>query len=176
MCIDIKMITGEHCMTPAVKEGLDSLYNSLEYQNMYSPAYMDFSSYVAVDTWKEENFVVYNQDVPVAVFSPKFDRTNNIVSALCPKVFLPHQKMGYGTYIFKWCIKRYFEDKNFHKICTTVWSNNLASLVLNRKFLKEEAVRKKHILVNGVYHDTHLFGLLYSDYEKQKLFDIFSGS
>ena len=166
MYLNVKLVTGKHMITDEIQKKIDSFYNEENYNRHFFNSYVDFNMFVSVDdTWNNEMYLVYNHDIPVAIFRPSIDRWNRVISSIKPIVF--EKEIGIGTFIFAWCINHYF-NQGYHKITTQVYTNNIASLRLNRKFLHEEGCRRQQLLINNKYENVYDFGLLSSDYFQDK--------
>lgn len=166
--LQMRLVTGQHCITPQVQEKMDELMRDPEYQQFFSAHYTEFNNLVVQNTWEAEPYILYSRDIPVGMAKPSFDRANNKVTNILPRIFKPYRRQGLGGFIFQWAFEKYFNE-GFDKICTVVWSNNKPSLALNRKFFTEEAILKQHQLINGRRYDTHLFGMLAPEYRARKL-------
>jgi RimJ/RimL family protein N-acetyltransferase len=163
----MSLVTGEHCITEEVRTKLDEMYREPAYRTMFSPICIDFNI-VDANTYNSESYIMYDGCEAVGLLKPTFDRDNQQVCNILPRVFAANRNRGYASYMFAWVIDEYF-SRGYQKICTTVWSPNVASLALNRKFLVQEGFRPKQQNINGVLVDTHLFGLVREEYQNAKL-------
>jgi RimJ/RimL family protein N-acetyltransferase len=165
--MEMRLVTGSHCIT-AIREELDGLLREEDHLCSTSGYHVNFE-FDYKNTWDSEMYILYNvHGCPIGIARPAFDRTDRIVTGLIPSIFKPHRGKGYASYMFAWLIEHYFKQ-NQHKICTTVYGCNTASLKLCRKFFIEEGVRSEHVYIDGNYYSSHLFGLIRSRYTDTNL-------
>lgn len=72
-----------------------------------------------------------------------------------------HKNKGYMTEAIEFFINYGFEKMNLHRIEAFVGKDNIPSLKLMEKFgFEKEGHLKEHYLINGVYEDSLVFGLV----------------
>lgn len=68
---------------------------------------------------------------------------------------------GYATEALKGLIKWAFEEKDFHKVIASHFARNKASgKVMQKAGMTYEGCQKEHILKDGVFHDSILYGII----------------
>jgi len=75
---------------------------------------------------------------------------------------------GYGTEVTRLLLQEAFEQLNLHKVGWWTFAENKASIALAEKFgFKEEGRLQEQNFFNNQFHDSVIFGLLKSQYEKR---------
>jgi UDP-4-amino-4,6-dideoxy-N-acetyl-beta-L-altrosamine N-acetyltransferase len=76
-----------------------------------------------------------------------------------------YQGKGYGKDMLLTLIKYGFKELNLNRIWCEVYSNN-NSIHLYRKIgFKDEGILRQHVFKDGKYLDSHMLGMLKSEYE-----------
>ena len=75
---------------------------------------------------------------------------------------------GYGSDALRTIVKHGFEQLNLNRIWCEVYSNNDAIGVYRHIGFKDEGTQRQTVFKNGEYLDSHLLGMLRSDYDKLK--------
>ena len=79
------------------------------------------------------------------------------------------QENGYATEATALCLDHAFDDRGLHKVLARAFDHNDASMhVLEKLGFKQEGCLREHDYIRGEYHDTHLFGLLASEWEQSR--------
>lgn len=74
-----------------------------------------------------------------------------------------------GKVILYMLIEKVFNELNFHKLSTSVLSNNSIALQLYEKFgFKNEGILREQVLHDEIYYDLFLFGLFKNEWNKIK--------
>jgi len=83
------------------------------------------------------------------------------------KIDKNYRRQGFGGEASRLLIRYVFEELGFVRMQSGTHHKNEASIKLQESlgFVREGVLRKNR-LVNGEYHDSHLYGMLKEDYEK----------
>lgn len=77
------------------------------------------------------------------------------------------QGNGHATEATNLCLEHAFEDRGLHKVIAHVFEHNDASMsVLENLGFQQEGCLREHDYIRGEYRDTHLFGLLVDEWQR----------
>ena len=75
---------------------------------------------------------------------------------------------GYGVEALRLLFEYGFSDLNLNRIECEVYSNNAALDIYHHLGFKNEGIKRQHYFNAGHYWDSHMLGLLQSEWEAQK--------
>ena len=78
-----------------------------------------------------------------------------------------HWEKGYGTEATRLILDYGFSQLNLHRIWSGAIAFNERSIRLHKKVgFREEGRQRKHIFINGEFHDHVMFGLLRDEWKR----------
>lgn len=114
-------------------------------------------------------FVFYFDEEPFGIYQYQIYPTGNYVINGYYLISEDYVGRGYGTIMSYFMLEINFEILNVNKSISEVIDINEESRSLNERIGAQlEGILREHVIIDGVYHDVYLYGMLRSDWNKKR--------